>query len=58
MTWDSIQQIVRILLYSAGSYLFGQAVADGALFQAALAGILPVGAFFWWLFWDRNRKTA
>lgn len=58
MTWDSLQQFVRIALYSAGGWVFGSAVADGALFQSALGGAMAIGAFLWWLIWERNRPKA
>lgn len=48
MTWATLQQLVRILAYAAGSAYFGSEVADGDLFQAALGGLLSVGAFVWW----------
>lgn len=55
MTWDTVQQILRIAAYSGGSYLFGQSVADGQQFQAAVGGALAIGAFAWWWFWERRR---
>ena len=58
MTWDTTQQLIRIALYAGGSYFLGQQVADGQLFQAAMAGLVPVGAFLWWLVFERNRPKA
>lgn len=55
LSWDQIQQVVRIVLYSGGGYLFGESVADGQLFQSAVGGLMSVGAFAWWLIWDRQR---
>lgn len=55
MTWDTLQQFIRIAMYSAGSYFFGEAVADGELYQAAIAGAVAIGAFVWWAVWERRR---
>ena len=55
LSWDQIQQVVRIVLYSGGGYLFGESVADGQMFQSAVGGLMSVGAFAWWLIWDRQR---
>lgn len=57
MSWDTVQQIIRIGLYSGGSFFFGQQVADGNLYQAAIGGVLAIGAFAWWLVFERNRTT-
>lgn len=57
MTWDSIQQILRIILYSGGGMVFGDAVAQGELYKAAVGGVLAVGAFMWWLLWERKRPA-
>jgi hypothetical protein len=58
MKWSTVEQLIRIVLYTAGSALLGQQVADGQMFQAALAGLLPVAAFVWWLVFERNRPKA
>lgn len=57
MTWDTVQQVLRIVLYSLGGVVFGKSIADGAQFQALIGGILAVGSFAWWWFWDRNRTA-
>ena len=58
MTWDTIQQLIRIVMYSGGSYWFGSSVASGDLYQAAIGGVVGVGAFVWWYVWDHNRPAA
>lgn len=58
MTWATIQQLVRILAYAAGSAYFGQQVADGEMFQAALGGLLSLGAFIWWAFVEAKKPPA
>jgi peptidoglycan hydrolase-like protein with peptidoglycan-binding domain len=58
MQWSTVEQLIRIAAYVGGSALLGQQVADGQMFQAALAGLLPVAAFLWWLIFERNRPKA
>jgi hypothetical protein len=43
MTWDTIQQLIRIVLYSIGAFLLGDAVAAGDQFQGLIGGIVNVG---------------
>lgn len=57
MNWDTVQQLIRIVGYALGGYVFGDSVASGELFQAALGGLVAVGAFVWWLVWERNRAV-
>jgi len=57
MSWDTVQQLIRIAAYAGGSVVFGQAVADGELFQQALGGVIAVGAFVWWAVAERNKKA-
>jgi len=56
MTWDTLQQVIRIVLYSVGGYFLGDGVVDSEVYQAAIGGVLAVGAFVWWFFWERNRS--
>lgn len=58
MNWDSIQQVLRIVLYAVGGYFLGDAVTEGEAFQAAVGGVLAVGAFVWWLAWQRQRPDT
>lgn len=58
MTWDTVQQLVRIILYSLGAFFFGDATANGELYQGLIGGALNVGAFLWWFFWERARPAT
>lgn len=55
MNWDSLQQLLRIVLYAIGGYLFGEGTAEGAQYQQAVGGLLTVLTFVWWWFWERKR---
>lgn len=58
MDWNAIQQVLRILMYSGGSFYFGQEFADGEMYQAAIGGVIAVGAFLWWLYWNSKQPEA
>lgn len=58
MSWDQLQQVIRILLYALGGWALGDAVTSGADFQNAVSGVLAVGSFAWWFFWDRKRSDT
>lgn len=58
MNLGTIQQLVRIVLYSAGGIFFGSGVADGDLFQQVLGASGAIVAFFWWLFFEKNRLES
>lgn len=55
MNWDSIQQVIRIVAYAVGGYVLGDAVAQSAQFQAAVGGLISIGAFGWWVLFERKR---
>lgn len=55
MQFSTIEQLIRIVAYAAGSYVLGTAVADGEMFQAAIGGLVSVSAFVWWLIFERMR---
>lgn len=57
MNLGTIQQLVRIVLYSIGGMFLGTGVADGELYQQVLGASGVIVAFAWWFFWERNRVT-
>lgn len=54
MTWHTLQQLIRILLYAGGSAYFGTEIADGEAFQAAIGGVIAALAFVWWVLKERG----
>ena len=49
----SMEQLIRIGLYTVGGYLLGDGVAQSAEFQGAIGGVVAIGTFAWWFV--RNR---
>lgn len=55
MTGESLEQLVRIILFSIGGYFFGDGVVGLEVFQAAVGGAVSIATFGWWYFWERKR---
>jgi hypothetical protein len=53
--WQSIQQVLRIGLYTVGGAVFGDGIADSEIFQQAIGGVMSIGTFVWWYVWERGR---
>lgn len=52
------EQLIRIALYTAGGYVFGDAVANSADFQAVVGGLIAVVSFGWWAVRNYQAKKA
>lgn len=50
MSWNVVQQIIRIGLQVVGGALVGDALTDEGktLWDAAQVGVINVAAFVWW----------
>ena len=57
MTWDTMQQFVRIILGWFGAYLLSNGVSDAAMVETLTGGLLMVTQFVWWWFWNRVRAS-
>jgi hypothetical protein len=58
MSWDAIQQIIRIVAYAVGGYFLGDSVTSGETFGAAVGGLISIGAFVWWLVYQRTKPAT
>ena len=57
MTWDSIQQVLRIILNAIGAALISKGYLTAETLTTLVGGILSIGSVAWWFFWDRNRAA-
>jgi hypothetical protein len=57
MTWDTIQQVLRIVLNALGGILIGKGYLSEEMSVTLVGGILSVGSVLWWMFWDRSRSA-
>lgn len=51
---SSFEQLIRIALNAGGAAIFGDAIAGGDMYQAAVGGAVSLISFGWWLY----RKQA
>lgn len=58
MTWATLQQLIRIVAQVGGAYLVGENVASGEMYQAAVAGLVNVAAFVWWVVAERQKAAS
>lgn len=56
MSWDNIQQLIRIILYAVIGFFFGEAALNGEVGQAAVAGAIGIANFVWTYVWNKNRE--
>lgn len=54
MTWDSVQQVLRILLNAGGGILVSKGYLTDDMLTTAIGGILSIGSVLWWFIWNRN----
>lgn len=58
LTWDSMQQLVRILAQFVGGYLVSQGLITEGMMSEFVGGILSLGGIAWWIFWNGSRADA
>lgn len=56
--WDSIQQIVRIVMQVLAGFLVGQGVITESMTETVIGAGVSVAALVWWIFWERHREGA
>jgi hypothetical protein len=57
MTWDTVQQVLRIVLNALGGILIGKGYLSEEMSVTLVGGILSIGSVLWWMFWDKNRAA-
>jgi len=57
MTWDTVQQVLRIALNALGGILIGKGYLTEAMSTTLVGALLSLGSVAWWFFWDRKRTS-
>lgn len=52
--WDSIQQIIRIVLYAAAGALVSRGVLEESLVEGLVGGAVGIANGIWTIIWNRN----
>jgi hypothetical protein len=55
MTWDTVQQFVRIMLGWLGAWMLSKGIGNAESIQTLTGGLLMVAQFGWWFIWNRRR---
>ena len=58
MTWDSIQQVLRIVLNALGGVMMSKGYLTEEMSTTLIGGVLSLGSVAWWFFWEKNRPAA
>ena len=57
MTWDSIQQVLRILFNAIGGIIVGKGYLTEDMSTTLIGALLSLGSVGWWFFWQRGRTA-
>jgi hypothetical protein len=58
MTWDAIQQLIRIIMQLAAGVLVSQGWITSDMQTSLVGAVVSIGGILWWLFWQRSRDPA
>jgi hypothetical protein len=58
MTWDSIQQFVRILLQLVAGALVQRGYITAEMGVTLTGAVLSIGGIAWWALWQRGRPDT
>lgn len=55
MTWDTIQQFVRIIMQVLAGMLVSRGYITADMGVTLTGAIISLAGIGWWMFWDRKR---
>ena len=58
MDWNTIQQLVRIVLQFGAGVLVTNGVITSEMQTTLVGALMSIAGVVWWIVWERNRKTA
>ena len=53
--WDTIQQLIRILMQFVGGYLVSKGILTEEVVAQLTGAVLSFAGVIWWFFWDRTK---
>lgn len=57
MNWDTIQQLVRIIMQVVAGFLAGKGYITDEMGTTLTGAIVSLGGVAWWAFWQRHRAA-
>lgn len=58
MSWDTIQQLVRIILQLGAGWLLKEGVITEDMATTLVGSLLSIGGIAWWALWERSRPAS
>ena len=55
MTWDTIQQLVRVIMQVVAGMMISRGLITEEMGVALTGAIVSLGGVAWWVLWQRNR---
>lgn len=57
MTWDSVQQLIRIVMQIIAGALISKGVMTDAIATQLTGAIMSLAGVAWWFVWEKNKKA-
>lgn len=58
MTWDTVQQFLRIALQVLAGFLVQRGLLTEEMAVTASGALLSLAGVLWWAYWNRKRPDA
>jgi hypothetical protein len=58
MNWDTIQQLLRILMQVGAGMLVSKGIINEEMAVTLTGAVVSLGAVVWWAVWQRHRIPA
>lgn len=58
MTWDTVQQFIRIIMQVLAGMLVSRGYITQDMAVTLTGAVLSLGGIAWWVFWQRSTKVA
>jgi hypothetical protein len=55
MTWDTVQQLVRIIMQIAAGWMLNKGWITADMVNTLVGALVSVGGIIWWAAWQRTR---
>lgn len=56
LTWDSVQQLIRIVMQIIAGALISKGVMTDAIATQLTGAVMSLAGVVWWFIWDKNNK--
>jgi hypothetical protein len=58
MTWDTVQQLLRIVMQFAAGILMQRGLITEEMTTTLVGAVVSLGGIIWWVAWERVRPAA